>query len=474
MKFTPLSVNATRVEPEAGMRVPAVVYANPSLLAAAKKDRSLEQLCNVACLPGIVGQAVAMPDLHWGYGFPIGGVAAFDLEEGVVSPGGVGYDINCGVRLVRTSLPAELSAAQRSELLRALSAAIPTGVGSTRKDLKLTARELRKVLTLGAAWATDRGYGQTSDLEACEDGGMLPGADPAAVGDKALERSLDQLGTLGSGNHFVELCVVAEVFDSVAAHTLGLAKGDLCVALHTGSRGLGHQVCEDYLKTMQSAAARYGFTLPDRQLSAAPLGSPEGRAYFAAMLSAANFAYANRQVLTGALATVLQRLYPGTTVRTVYDLCHNIAKLEPHFVEGRERTLCVHRKGATRAFPPGHPLIPERYRALGQPILVPGDMRRGSFVLLGTERAETLTFASACHGAGRVMSRQQAKHGSGGREVLAELRAHHIEVLAASLHTVAEERPEAYKDVAEVIAVLTEEGLARLVLRLRPLGGLKG
>ena len=397
---------------EGKMRTRGLIFCSREMLPDVQGDQSLQQVANVATLPGIVGPSLAMPDIHWGYGFAIGGVAAFDLEEGIVSPGGVGYDINCGVRLLRTKLHRDQVQPRMEELVNILFGNIPSGVGSRRKDMKLTAANLKKVLLDGCRWAVKEGYGSAADLEHIEAGGRIDGADPDMVSQFAMDRGKDQLGTLGSGNHFVEVGQVVEIYDKKIAAALGLFPDQVTVIVHTGSRGLGHQVCDDYIKVMLKASAKYGIELPDRQLCCAPLGSPEGRQYLAAMSGAANFAFANRQLITHwvreSFEQVLQIGPRDLGLELVYDVAHNIAKIETHTVDGKSQKLCIHRKGATRAFPPGHPEVPEAYRETGQPVLIPGDMGRYSFVLVGTQQALTETFGSTCHGAGRRMSRHAA------------------------------------------------------------------
>ena len=495
MRIERIDETRWRIPREGGMRVDGVVYASEAMMDELRDDPSLEQVANVAHLPGILGASIAMPDIHWGYGFPIGGVAAMDAEEGVVSPGGVGYDINCGVRLLVSSrLGRDDLGPELPRVVDRLFDRVPTGVGASRSDLTLSDRDLAGVLERGAAWAVESGRGEARDLGAIEEGGALPGADPEAVSARAYERGRKQLGTLGSGNHFAEIQYVAEVYDREAADAFGLAPGRVTVMIHSGSRGLGHQVCSEHLKVMQEAVARYRIELPDRQLGCAPIRSPEGRRYLAAMAAAANFAFANRQVMTHqARRAFAEALGEDAGLEVVYDVCHNIAKLE-RFDEvpgaGGEagggsgssgdapRTggvhVCVHRKGATRAYPPGHPGVPERYRAVGQPVLIPGDMGRYSYVLAGAERAYAETFGSACHGAGRRMSRKQAKKAARGRSLLDEMTERGVVVRAAGMATVAEEMPEAYKDVADVVDVVDRAGIARKVAQLRPLGVVKG
>jgi len=465
------------IEPFGGMRVPGLVFADAGLLEAIRKEESLSQVANVAHLPGILGRSLAMPDMHWGYGFPIGGVAAFDMDEGVISPGGVGYDINCGVRLMRTALTIEDVRPRLQGLIEQLFRDIPTGVGSTG-SLKLTKKEIKKVLAEGAAWVVRRGYGLQEDLEHTEDHGAMAGADPDILSERAMERGLKQLGTLGSGNHFLEVGLVDEVFDQETAEIFGLFEGRITVLIHSGSRGLGYQVCDDFLKTMTKTVAREGIVLPDRQLACAPLRTSAGREYFAAMAAAANYAWANRQVIMHWARESFERalaMSPRELQMTlVYDVAHNIAKKERHVVDGRERQVCVHRKGATRSFPAGHPDLPKAYRDAGQPVLIPGDMGRASYVLVGAPGAMTESFGSSCHGAGRLMSRAAAKKKAQGRAIRRELEDQGVIVRSAGRHTLDEEMPEAYKDVSAVVEVVHRAGLARKVARLRPLGAIKG
>lgn len=478
MKVERLDPWRYRIPRHGGMRVEGIVYASGAMMKEIERDESLQQVANVAHLPGILTASIAMPDIHWGYGFPIGGVAAMDADDGVVSPGGVGYDINCGVRLLRSELSVDEVRPRMRELVAQLFRNVPTGVGAGRRDLKLAPRELARVLERGAAWAVGEGMGVTADLEHIEEGGRLRGADPDEVSPRALERGGGQLGTLGSGNHFCEVQVVDEIHDPVAAEALGLFAGQITVLLHSGSRGLGHQVCSDFLKVMLDAARKYGIVLPDRQLCCAPIRSEEGRRYLAAMSAAANFAFANRQVMTHwvreSFAATLRRPWERLGLGVVYDVCHNIAKFETAEVEGKPRKVCVHRKGATRAYPPGHPETPLAYREVGQPVIIPGDMGRYSFVLVGTERAFVETFGSTCHGAGRRMSRHKAKAAARGRDLKAELAERGVVVMADGMATIAEEMPEAYKDVADVVDVVERAGISRKVARLRPLGVIKG
>jgi tRNA-splicing ligase RtcB len=463
---------------EGKMRTRGLVFASGKMLPKIQEDQSLQQVANVATLPGIEGPSMAMPDIHWGYGFPIGGVAAFNLEEGVVSPGGVGYDINCGVRLLRTHLARREVDGRIEELVNTLFKNIPSGLGSRRKDLKLTIPTLHQVMQYGAGWAVKNGFGHQGDLEHIEAQGRIPGADPELVSDFAMDRGKDQLGTLGSGNHFVEVGYVLETYDDKLAGALGLFKDQVTVIVHTGSRGLGHQVCDDYIKVMLKAAAKYNIELPDRQLCCAPLSSPEGKRYLAAMAAAANFAFANRQMITHwvreSFEQILQMGPKDLGLELIYDVAHNIAKIEEHLVNGKKKKLCVHRKGATRAFPPGHPETPAAYQKTGQPVLIPGDMGRYSFVLVGTEQALTETFGSTCHGAGREMSRHAALKTARGRNIVQELKAKGIIVRGAGRATVDEEIPEAYKDVEAVVEVAHGAGISRKVAKLKPLGVIKG
>ncbi len=467
------------IEPVGRMNVPVRVYADSELIVSIERDNAMQQSMNVAHMPGIVRASLAMPDAHWGYGFPIGGVAAFDAERGgVISPGGIGFDINCGVRLIRTDLTESQVKPKIQELVNEFYRQVPCGVGSSKAIQKLSEAEMRRVCTEGAGWAVENGFGRPEDLERTEAGGALEGADPDVVSQKALFRGRPQMGTLGSGNHFLEVDVVDRVFDAAAADALGVAEGQIALQIHCGSRGFGHQVCTDYLKTMQKATRKYGIEVPDRQLACAPLDSPEGKRYFAAMACAANYAWANRQTIftlvAGALENVLGGDRDALGLRQVYDVCHNIAKFEEHDVEGEKRVLCVHRKGATRAFPPGHLEVPAPYREVGQPVLIPGDMGTASYLLVGTQRAMQETWGSTCHGAGRVMSRKAAIRKAQGRNIKKELAEKGIVVRYEGRTTLAEEMPEAYKDVDAVVSVMHEAGITRKVARLRPIGVVKG
>ncbi|MGV8057667.1 MAG: RtcB family protein [Smithellaceae bacterium] len=460
-----------------GMKVPGIIYANEKIRELLKSDESTRQVANVACLPGIINYSLAMPDIHWGYGFPIGGVAAFDLEEGIVSPGGVGYDINCGCRLVATELTLPDVKDKIKDLTTALYHHVPSGVGSTGY-VKLAGKDQKKVLAEGAKWAVKAGFGSLEDLETTEDGGAIQGADPDQVSSRALERGRQQLGTLGSGNHFLEIEVVQEIFDEAAARAFGLRKGQVVIMIHSGSRGLGYQICDDYLALMVKHAQETGIELPDRQLACAYLNSPRGRNYLAAMACGANYAWANRQILMHLTREVFEKTLKVAPrelgMRQVYDVCHNIAKIESFQIKGRTKKLCVHRKGATRAYPAGHEAVPVRYRSVGQPVLIPGDMGSGSYVLVGQPKSMEETFGSACHGAGRLMSRTQATKVSRGRSISRELADKDIVVMAGSRGTLGEEMPEAYKNVQDVVQVMHEAGIATKVAKLKTIACIKG
>ncbi|SPD72760.1 tRNA-splicing ligase RtcB [uncultured Desulfobacterium sp.] len=461
------------------MRVPGMVFSSLNLIGLLRDDQSITQVANVATLPGIVGHSLAMPDIHWGYGFPIGGVAAFDLDEGIISPGGVGYDINCGCRLMTTRLLADEIRPIMRNLVTALFKAIPCGVGSTGQ-IHLSRSEQAKVAVQGAAWAVKNGFGDAEDLVRTEDHGTMEGADPSAVSDRAIKRGEDQLGTLGSGNHFLEIQVVDKIYDPEKARAFDLREGQVTVFIHTGSRGYGYQICDDYLKEISRAisSGKQPFDLPDRQLACAGLKSDLGCRYIAAMACAANYAWANRQILMHwAEETMLETLSISPNdlgMKLLYDVCHNIAKKEPHIVEGKELMLCVHRKGATRSLPPGHILLPEIYRAVGQPVLIPGDMGTYSYVLAGAQGAMTQSFGSSCHGAGRVLSRTQATKRAKDRSIARELEDKGIFVQARGKRTLKEEMSEAYKDVSQVVEAVHGSGLAIKVARLRPMGVIKG
>ncbi len=461
-----------------GMRVPGLIYASESMLQSIEQDAALEQVANVAFLPGIVGHSLAMPDIHWGYGFPIGGVAATRVSDGVVSPGGVGYDINCGVRLLRTDLTKADVAPRISPLVERLFRNVPSGVGSQGR-LRPPKGQIQRLLVEGARWAVKNGFGTDDDLDATEDGGCIEGADPAAVSERALTRGLPQAGSLGSGNHFLEVQAVQEIYDEQVASVMGIErKGQVLILIHTGSRGLGHQVCTDYLKTMERAVARYGIQLPDRQLACAPVESTEGQQYLSAMRCAANYAWCNRQHIAHWVREAFIEVFGGNLERLgmwqVYDVAHNIAKIESHLVDGKQTRLCVHRKGATRAFPPGHAVLSSMYRAIGQPVLIPGDMGRYSYIAVGTARAMDETFGSTCHGAGRVLSRGAARKSVKGHDVATDLERRSILVRTGDIGALAEEASHAYKDVAEVIAVVQGAGICQSVARTEPIAVIKG
>ncbi|MDX3243875.1 RtcB family protein [Streptomyces sp. ME18-1-4] len=459
-----------RIEPRGRMRVPGVVFASRALLADA--EQSLEQVVNVAALPGIVAASYAMPDIHWGYGFPIGGVAATDVDDGgVVSPGGVGFDISCGVRLLAADTDVGTLRPALPAVMDGLDRAIPRGAGPGGVWRLTGPGQLERILRGGSRYAVEEGYGEQRDLLRCEDGGAVADAEVRQVGRRARERGLGQVGSLGSANHFLEVQRVAEVYDESIAAAFGIAPGQVCVMIHCGSRGLGHQICTDHVRAMDRAMARYGISVPDRQLACTPVDSPEGQAYLGAMAAAANYGRANRQLLSDAARRVFRDAV-GARLSLVYDVSHNLAKTETHTVDGRRRRLCVHRKGATRAFPPGHPDLPQDLREFGQPVLIPGTMGTASYVLAGVP--EGGAFFSTCHGAGRVMSRHRAARTVTGAQVRARLEANGIAVRPRSLRGLSEETPEAYKDVGEVVAASERAGLCRTVARLVPLGVVKG
>ncbi len=465
-------------ESRSDMRVDGILYANERLVEGIRHDQALDQVANVATLPGIVSASLAMPDIHWGYGFCIGGVAAFDIERGgVVSPGGVGYDINCGVRLLRTDLMADELRPTLKDAVNQLYRDVPCGVG-VGGAFKFSRDELRRICAEGVSFLAQRGLASEDDLACTEARGCIDGADPDVVSTTAYDRGFDQCGTLGSGNHFAELQVVDEIYDQAAADAMGLRPGAVTLMIHSGSRGFGYQVCEDAIRDMRHVPGKLGITLPDRQLVCAPVDSPEGKKYLGAMRCAANYAWANRQllaVLAGrALAHHFGRSVESLGIRLVYDVAHNIAKIETHDVAGQPRRLCVHRKGATRSFPPGDPELPPRYAAIGQPVIIPGDMGRASFVLVGTHEAMRQTFGSTCHGAGRVMSRTAAIRSAQGRSIEKELAAQGIIARARGRTGLAEEQPAAYKDVHDVVETVHRAGLSRKVAHLKPMGVIKG
>ncbi len=455
------------------MLVEGLIYADETLIRAIENDQTLDQVANVATLPGMVGRSLAMPDAHQGYGFAIGGVAAADLEHGVVSAGGVGFDINCGVRLLASSLHEDEVRPEIEPLLNQMFRDIPCGTGKSG-IVAMSFGELEEVLQNGARWSVQAGYGAEVDLNFIEENGCLPGADPSKVSKRAKQRGKDQLGTLGSGNHFAEVQAVDEIFDEAAAAAFGLHKGMVTVLIHTGSRGLGHQVCTDFLDTMQSAMTRYGIRVVDRQLACVPIGSPEGQDYLKAMAAAANFAFANRQMITHWTREAFRRVVGNGDLGIVYDVAHNIAKIEEHTVNGQRKRVLVHRKGATRAFPAGRPEIPREYAHIGQPVLIPGSMGTSSYVLVGTEKAMEETFGSSCHGAGRAKSRTAAKKEITAEELLKQLKDRGIHVRGASKSGLTEENPNAYKDVGAVVEVVHRAGIAKKVAKLVPIGVIKG
>jgi len=462
-----------RIEPTGGMRVPGVVYASPKLLPSILEDESLAQVANVATLPGVVEASYAMPDVHLGYGFPIGGVAATDVQAGgVISPGGVGFDISCGVRLLTSNLDRERLAPSLDRLMDVLDARVPKGVGKGGVWKIGSDRDLERLMLEGARFAVRRGFGSERDLERCEDGGALPDADPSHVSKHAHERGLGQVGSLGSGNHFLEVQIVDRLFDDGLADTFGLRENQVCVMIHCGSRGLGHQVCTDHVRTMAEAMLRYGIDVPDRQLACVPVDSPEGRAYLGAMAAATNYGRANRQLLSEVVRDAFAAAVGTRDLELLYDVSHNLAKLERRRVGGQDLLLCVQRKGATLALPPGDPALPRDLCATGQPVLIPGSMGTASYVLAGVEGGGA--FHSTCHGAGRAMSRHAAMKKIHGLELRAQLEAAGIAVRAGSLRGLAEEAPFAYKDVDEVVATCEGAGLAKRVARLRPMGVVKG
>jgi len=461
-----------------GMSVPGLIFASESMLSHIWQEQVFQQVANVAFLPGIVGYSLAMPDIHWGYGFPIGGVAATRIEDGVISPGGVGFDINCGVRLLRTNLTKEEVKPKIEQLVAELFTNIPSGLGSEGK-IRVSEKELDEVLVKGSQWALERGYGEADDIVVTEESGCLKGADPNKVSSKAKKRGIPQLGTLGSGNHFLEVEVVDEIYDRDAATAMGINDtGQVLLLIHTGSRGFGHEVCSDYVRLLGEAVKKYDISLPDRQLACAPISSSEGQDYLKAMACAANYAWTNRQCIAHwareSFVKVFGKSQRELGMKQIYDVCHNIAKMEEHSVDGKKRTLCVHRKGATRAFPAGHPDIPEVYRNIGQPVLIPGDMGRCSYVALGTTTAMKETFGSTCHGAGRIQSRSAAKRSLRGADVAKALTAKGITVKTGSISSLAEEASEAYKNVDEVVEVTDKAGISRKVVRTIPIGIIKG
>ena len=459
------------------MRVPVRIFATRELLEQVMGDKSLEQAVNSATLPGLVGTVVVMPDMHQGYGFPIGGVAATEYPRGVISPGAIGYDINCGVRLLASNIEFEAAQKDMDMLATRLNQHCPSGVGKAGV-IKVGMKELDDVLRDGSQWARKNGYATEADLARTEETGSVKGADPASVSERAKQRGREQIGSVGAGNHFVEVDVVEQIFDEQAAAVMGLREGMLALQIHCGSRGLGHQVCTDYVREFQNAVRKYGIDLPDRELVCAPLDSPEGRAYLGAMRAAANFAFANRQLLAHSARKAFEETFAGKVknwhLHQVYDIAHNMGKIETHVVDGRQMQVCVHRKGATRAFGPGAPGLPPEYKVIGQPVIIPGSMGTASWVLVGTEESMMRSFGSSCHGAGRLMSRSKAKKTVRGDELRRELEQAGIQVRAGSMPGLAEESPSAYKDVDAVVQTVSSAGIARKVARLRPVAVVKG
>ena len=461
-----------------GMRVPGLIYANEKLLKDIYKDKAMEQVANVAFLPGIVNASLAMPDIHWGYGFPIGGVAATDIEEGgVVSPGGVGFDINCGIRLVRTEFQYEEIKDKVKDLVYALFNMVPAGVGS-KGDIRVSSKEERQLLVKGSKWCVEQGYGTQDDLECTEENGAIAGADPDSVSERAYERGKAQSGTLGSGNHFIEVQVIDQLYDRDLCDTFGLDLGQVTLMIHSGSRGFGYQVCDDYVKSMIHCLQKYHINVQDRQLACAPVKSQEAQAYLGAMRCAANYAWANRQCIMHLTRLAFEKVFAMSWQKMgmflIYDVAHNIAKIEKYTVDGKEKLLCVHRKGATRAFGPENPALPERYKKTGQPVIIPGDMGRNSYLLVGTKKAEEETFGSTCHGAGRLKSRTASTRSTNLNALLKELESKGIMVKASGRDTIVEEAPSAYKDVNEVVDVVHNAGISKRVCRMRPVGVIKG
>uniref|UniRef100_A0A7C4YGR2 tRNA-splicing ligase RtcB n=1 Tax=candidate division WOR-3 bacterium TaxID=2052148 RepID=A0A7C4YGR2_UNCW3 len=462
---------------EGNMYVPGLIFSSEKMIKHIEEEKTYEQVKNVAHLKGIQNYSFAMPDIHWGYGFPIGGVAAMDVEEGVISPGGVGYDINCGVRSIRTDLTYDDVKDRLKELLDRIYVNVPCGVGSEGK-VKLKEKDINQVMMKGALWAVENGYGWKEDIERIEDNGRMEGASIEFISDKAIERGLPQLGSLGAGNHFIEIQIVEEVYDENIARKWKLFKDQVLIMIHSGSRGFGHQICSDYIHIIQDAMRKYGISVPDRELACVPIKSEEGKRYFASMASAANFAWANRQMIMHWIRESFQEVFKKSPesmgMELIYDVAHNIAKFEKHIVDGKEKMVCVHRKGATRAFPKGHPELPSFYRETGQPVIIPGDMGTHSYILVGTEIAMRETFGSTCHGAGRVLSRHQAIKITANRRITDELLKKGIIARAKSIQTLREEVPDAYKDIDDVIEVVHNVGLSKKVIKARPIGVVKG
>ncbi len=467
------------VPKQGNMLVPGRIYTTKNMLEGTlRNDEAIKQVVNVAHLPGIQKYSLAMPDIHWGYGFPIGGVAATDINEGVISPGGVGYDINCGVRLASTSLKFDEVKPKINKLIENLFKDIPTGVGAGGAIRKLSPKEIKQILVKGSQWAVEQGFGDEHDIEFTEEKGKLADAEPDVISSRAIERGQDQAGTLGSGNHFLEIDIVDEIYDEKAAEVFGLFKGQMVVLIHTGSRGLGYQVCDDYLKVLIKAEKKYNFNLPDKQLACAPIQSKEGQDYLGAMRGAANFAWNNRQIIMHLAKKSLLKTFKISEAELnfnlIYDVCHNIAKIEKHKIDGEMKEVCVHRKGATRAFPPGSNFIPGKYRNIGQPVLIPGDMGRYSFISVGNLKAMEETFGSSCHGAGRLQSRRKALKAGKGKNLIDELRQQGITIQAKGYKTIAEEMPYAYKDVSYVVDIMHYAGISTKVAKIKPVGVIKG
>lgn len=461
-----------------GMRVDGIIFASEHMLDEIRKDNAPEQVANVAFLPGIIRASYAMPDIHWGYGFPIGGVAAFDYDEGIISPGGVGYDINCGVKMVRTDLTLKDVQPKIKELIDSIFVEVPSGVGSKGK-IKLNMNDLNNVLTEGAKWAVANGFGWDEDLERIEENGRIPGADPSKVSEKAKSRGIPQLGSLGAGNHFLEVQVVDKIFIPEIAKKFGIfEEGQITVMIHTGSRGLGHQVATDYIEIMEDASKKYNINLPDKQLASAPIHTKEAQDYISAMAAAANFGFVNRQMINHWTRTAFEKIFKTSAedlgMHVIYSLAHNIAKIEEYEIDGKRKKVVVHRKGATRAFPAGHPALPDIYKDIGQPVLIPGDMGRASYLLVGTEQALKETFGSTCHGAGRVLSRNEALRRYRGEQVKKDLLQKGIYVKSASSDVAAEEAPGAYKNVDDVVEAVQGANISKIVVRMRPIGVMKG
>jgi len=462
---------------QGGMRVPGIIFASENMIGHIKHEETYKQVMNVAYLPGIQRYSLAMPDIHWGYGFPIGGVAAMDVDDGVISPGGVGYDINCGVRSLKTNMFYDDIKPYIKNLIDRIYTNVPCGVGSTGK-IKLSRHELNRVMVEGAKWAVKRGFGWDDDIERIEDSGCMEGANPDKVSQRAVERGMPQLGTLGAGNHFLEIQVVDSIYNVKIAQRFGIEKNQIMIMIHTGSRGFGHQICSDYIHKIQNVMSRYGITVPDRELASVPIKSPEGRDYISAMKAGANFAWVNRQMIMHwvreSFSEVLKKSPESLGMELIYDITHNTAKFEKHMVDGKEKLLCVHRKGATRAFPAGHSALPDIYRDIGQPVIIPGDMGSYSYILIGKKDSMKETFGSTCHGAGRVLSRRKALKVTAGRKISNELKNKGVYARAKSITTLREEVPEAYKDIEEVVEVVEKVGLSEKIVRLRPIGVVKG